>query len=104
MTNQLEWAGRNAFWRPIETAPKDGTAILLFEPVEASVLAKGYKYGPRRGDMLCMGVGFWCQPDYKADYWADYYDCGLLMSEPTHWMPLPEPPTSSQPEAAQTHY
>lgn len=54
-------------WQPIETAPVDGTEILVAED----------RY---------VTVARWC-----GFYWGD----GLsLMGSigPTHWMPLPEPP------------
>jgi hypothetical protein len=58
-------------WQPIETAPKDGTRILLW------VLSQ---YDPREA------VGRWD----SHGYWAiDYND---VPCDPTHWMPLPAPP------------
>lgn len=62
-------------WRPIETAPKDGTPILA-----------------RVTDARGFAVVNWCQMDYDDNYgWADaagYPDC-------THWMPLPAPPEAN---------
>ena len=58
-------------WPPIETAPKDGTHFLAYEPT---------------GDM------------YRAAYNRDGYlraFCGqpvVETPEPTHWRPLPTPP------------
>ena len=65
-------------WQPIETAPKDGTYILL------------------HNDRL-LG------PPYIAQWCAEYPDFGECWLGPadislhnpiffTHWMPLPEPP------------
>ena len=62
-------------WRPIETAPKDGTQVLL-----------------ARSDGI-VGCGRW--EDVRGVYlwvgeWSsDTKDVGL---KPTRWMPLPEPP------------
>ena len=56
-------------WQPIETAPKDGSFILLATP-------KGR-----------MADGFW-SPVYEVWVWSWPY----VMVEPTHWMPLPELP------------
>ena len=57
-------------WQPIETAPRDGTNILSWEH-----------------KMECMII-FWQSGD-----WHCTHDCeDLYFSEPTHWMPLPEPP------------
>ena len=58
-------------WRPIETAPKDGTAIL------------GWWAGE------CMIVD-WC---VVVERWGSTHDGeNMFKPEPTHWMPLPEPP------------
>lgn len=54
-------------WRPIETAPKDGTTILVFH----------------NGSMWTV---LWSD----VQEWHDANDYGYT---PTHWMPLPKPPT-----------
>ena len=54
-------------WQPIETAPKDGSFILLATP-------KGR-----------IADGSWSLV-YKVWSWP------YVMVEPTHWMPLPTPP------------
>ncbi len=67
----------NGQWQPIETAPKDGTEILVY--VE--------------GDMT---VAHWCAY-ISTPQWRDAGDMGLSGMtdvEPSHWMPLPEAPTS----------
>lgn len=66
-------------WRPIETAPLDGTRILLHE--------KGYVH-----------VASWV-PDFFADGGA-WVTCDLngiggmeyLRSDPSHWLPCPNLP------------
>lgn len=61
-------------WQPIETAPKDGTRIIVFRP---------------KHDRHIRKVG----EDYYASFtgrmaWAHSRpDC-----QPTLWQPLPEPP------------
>lgn len=67
-------------WKPIETAPKDGTEILI------GWMARD---GRRRGGWIC-----------KIRRWRD--DAGWRRDRnhpydlyPTHWMPLPEPPASN---------
>lgn len=67
-------------WQPIETAPKDGTRIIL-----------GYS-----GSHSCEG--FWMD-DPSRNYWEDIgwfdSDSDVLCEhprKPTHWMPLPKPP------------
>lgn len=54
-------------WQPIETAPKDGRDILVMD-----------------GDWLT--IGWW-----SGEEWCRQ-DLHLSLSNPTHWMPLPEPP------------
>lgn len=55
-------------WQPIETAPKDGTRILLWISVG---IAMPYAWEGER----------WIGDDYP-----------LNMAYPTHWMPLPDAP------------
>ena len=71
-------------WQPIETAPKDGTAILLWWPYWSSSRAI---------------VGWWAprQPDLGWSAWESSYQGNC--PGPTHWMPLPEPPTEELTEA-----
>ena len=79
-------------WQPIETAPKDGTHVLLSY---SGRVTYGYwlhlEVGKLVGD--CGGV---CRcPEYDeppAPFW--YSEDGGFTEEhpPTHWMPLPEPP------------
>ena len=68
-------------WQPIETAPKDGGRILLYVP----------PYGPSCGH-------------YRESGWgrgtSNWYAASVLNkeAEPTHWMPLPAPPTLKEPK------
>jgi hypothetical protein len=71
-----------ATWEPIETAPRDGTPILV---------AAGRRYYP----MSC----WWSE---KHQQWVIRESAGRVVYVDfplTHWMPLPEPP-SDQVEAA----
>lgn len=67
-------------WQPIETAPKDGRYILVFHTMP--IIARWYTHF-RNG-----------KPDpFREPEW----DCRCMAAdvppvEPTHWMPLPEPP------------
>jgi hypothetical protein len=72
-------------WQPIETAPRDGREIIL-----------GSVYG-----FTC--AGFWSDtPNYWSDYgWFEESDraaCDATRKPfaPTHWQPLPEPPTAPE--------
>ena len=78
-------AHEQAGWQPIETAPKDGTWVLVWGPLEAWSSVKAAWYAMNRR----IGRAYW-----KMDgEWDDYE---LADNQPTHWMPLPDPPTSSQ--------
>jgi len=71
-------------WQPIETAPKDGSSILV--------------YPPTWGSKACSIASF--EDDKYANkprpYWRRDDDLGRSTISrgipPTHWMPLPEPP------------
>lgn len=56
-------------WQPIETAPKDGTFVLAYRP---------------------------CDPYFEPMYFNDgiwhWFDGDSPSFQPTHWMPLPDPP------------
>lgn len=65
-------------WMPIETAPKDGTRVLL--------------YVVHPGDEYAIAVG---DPDgwryIETGYWEGVWEHEHA-GAPTHWMPLPEAP------------
>jgi hypothetical protein len=85
-------------WQPIDTAPKDGTSVLIFIPdtkyggkYDSVTISRWYVHymngqpNPRRKPE-------WEQKDMYAgmgSYQGPIY--------PTHWMPLPTPPTSPPP-------
>lgn len=56
-------------WQPIATAPKRGTIIT------SSLLENGQQ----------VGLSYWLPESRMWAHWAEGY-------QPTHWMPLPEPP------------
>ena len=66
-------------WRPIETAPMDGTEVLIFEAGQSF----GYDYAIGRflprwdGD----AIGGWSNRNSASEY-----------NRPSHWMPLPQSP------------
>jgi hypothetical protein len=72
-------------WRPIETAPKDGTRVL--------------GWFPQRGNGFQIAVTYFENEErfsygkrtHTLQYW---YSSGFLNlhQEPSHWMPLPEAP------------
>jgi hypothetical protein len=70
-------------WQPIETAPKDGTFILIYlgDPWNKVEMARWYDtWNNWQTDIL---------PDYPER--EEVYGIGSCV--PTHWMPLPEAPT-----------
>lgn len=58
-------------WQPIESAPKDGTPILVWPTPD---------YG---NEFVRIGIDMWC----NDTWWLSRHNM-----RPTHWMPLPEPP------------
>jgi len=72
---------KRPLWQPIETAPKDGTEILV--------------YGIATGEL----GGVHEEPEVWKVSWffKDWSLCGgegysVWVDSPTHWMPLPEAP------------
>jgi len=74
-------------WLPIETAPKDGTKIIVY-----------CKH------MGVVGPSYWDADRYSKrpiPYWTNYGEIlwgkkRTRFDQPTHWMPLPQPPTVTQ--------
>jgi hypothetical protein len=80
-------------WQPIETAPKDGTEIWLYDP--SSVLTwdqPSREYLPK----AYQQVGCWATWAQDS-HWnmIDMQTGGYIGASPTHWMPLPEPPSET---------
>ena len=67
------WVAR---WEPIETAPKDGTRMLLHQPQV-----------PEDSDPVTVGA--WL-PAYEDPGWL--METGEVWLCPTHWTPLPPSP------------
>ena len=83
LTEQLAAARRDAKeaeacleegWKPIETAPRDGTSILVFTD---------------RGVFEATFVSYW---EFAVANYHGCLCCSGRGDNPTHWMPLPEPP------------
>ena len=72
-------ADRLMQWRPIETAPKDGTEFLAVW----------------NGDVVCA---YWCVNDGKTlpgrrnNWYRSTFSQPSKNTDPTHWMPLPPAP------------
>ena len=82
-------------WKPIESAPRDGTHILLFggvpdhESDEYDTMRKVWWEGLERPVSgywkEWLGIEGWRYCSYDSGYYGVYLN-------PTHWMPLPAPP------------
>jgi len=67
-------------WQPIETAPKDGTCILIFDGKEV--------HEANWGRSWLESVDNWAAPFSDQDEQGGRYEF-----TPTHWMPMPGPPS-----------
>lgn len=72
MTTPLIRAAQD--WQPIETAPRDGSRVLLATDGDVT-----------SGQFIS---GEWC----LADWARDEQGASFWLGDPTHWMPLPDPP------------
>lgn len=74
-----------AAWQPIETAPKDGSSVILSE------------------DDDCVGQGFWSDGkgfhENREVGWFWMFDLSSILiasnARPTHWMPFPAAPKAT---------
>ncbi len=84
--------GEGLMWKLIESAPKDGTQILLGWP---------RRHGPASGIVM---LGAWLNIEYAdisnpEGWWAWNKQLGFSkVGHMTHWMSLPEPPAVPEPE------
>lgn len=77
--NELKELADRLLWRPMDTAPKDGTRILAFGDIS---LQGNAVVG------IVKWVDIWSQWDANDDPDQGPHSCELLC-----WMPLPEPPS-----------
>lgn len=100
-------------WKPIESAPKDGTLILAYADGDehAFLVRWGFEqHRTRRTEITGM---FWWRKEVvtvqegdKYGWFTVYSDTGssdvvryynhILLRGFTHWMPLPNPPSDAQ--------
>jgi hypothetical protein len=91
-------------WQPIETAPKDGTTVVLYCP--GGIDRQGYGAAdPPYTIGLCSTQELGGQRQWlSVESVMEYHDYGGMTGvstwteqigvSPTHWMPLPEPPAT----------
>ena len=89
-------------WKPIETAPLDGTSVLLYVP--------GVNSWNRHEEAVDIVVGLFETKRYAPQGWVSdigdvdqgYESTGAYfvreILSPTHWQPLPEPPQAKDPK------
>jgi hypothetical protein len=93
-------------WQPIETAPKDGSDIILGalpqthdgKPVPVRVTIGRWPseeecrtyVGDCGGECRCP------EYDYEPPFWMSWDGGFTEENPPTHWQPLPEPPAEEQ--------
>jgi len=70
----LRSQGKVEGWRPIDTAPKDGSTVLAYSPVDGPFTSR------------------WEGRIWQGQPWRPYKEA--LKANPTHWMPLPSAPTN----------
>lgn len=76
-------------WQPIETAPKDGTHVLLWCPWPWKPMAGRVSVGSFREDDYAQEDGPTWLDDSHDDFSTGYASTPLRA---THWMQLPPPP------------
>jgi hypothetical protein len=74
-------------WQPLDTAPEDGTRVLFYDPrrgMREGNMPKGYSPGTWTFKQFSPRKAWWTGREFYDSY------------TPTHWMPLPAPPSPSQ--------
>jgi hypothetical protein len=81
-------------WQPIETAPKDGTRILVIDEYKDQYVVKwmvDYEVVFPTDPCEAEAMKEWCIPESYQDEQGGYFTI-----DPVAWMPLPEPPAQEQ--------
>jgi hypothetical protein len=75
-------------WQPIETAPRDGAEFQAWL-VNDDGCNIGWEPRARFKEGGCFQI--WDRVDYDQDGWITEF-----WFQPTHWMPMPPPPTTHE--------
>jgi hypothetical protein len=80
-------------WQPIETAPKDGTKVLVLFNGEPHVAQYAPIWSPENKRWM-VNHPRWRADDMQmvSEIDPNEHQIAYGMKGPTHWMPLPEPP------------
>ena len=65
-------------WQPIATAPKDETVLI---------------YIPNDGWGIGVEIAHSSSDDPDGNWYSSLYQGGPIDVDPTHWQPLPDPPS-----------
>lgn len=84
-------------WRPIETAPKDGAVFRAGYFIDDQFSQFDCFYGKKAHQC----ISDYCDSDWhdkRFGYQQDAFRCAMFEEQmkPTHWQPLPTPPTTAQ--------
>lgn len=88
-------------WLPIESAPKDGTNILVYTEIATQPVVHIAWY---RSEAEYEESGKFCFSDFCLEEWEGWWSYTrssvsqrkLDDFPPTHWMPLPQPPQTKE--------
>jgi hypothetical protein len=79
-------------WQPIETAPKNGTRLLLWDAKRSVAVSGHWHNDPGMDNPSAYEPPWqWWVSDDELIMWDGGPD-----DKPTHWMPLAAPPVSSR--------
>ena len=98
--NRLAAAFHDRAWRPIETAPKDGTRIqLAVIDMSGNILSDTGNWVEgdthEEWDEVDDGIRVKLWEEQEDGHWSTNY-CLDALEEPTHWQPLPSAPDAEQ--------
>lgn len=82
-------------WQPIETAPKDGTSVLLCWAIDADGNTIDWRENLKTAQVFVQVASWWSEVSGWVVYTDQVYEPQLHFT-PTHWMPLPAPPSAAQ--------